>query len=296
MTDPTADFSTRRVVRMLALAVLIVAVAAGLGLGAYWINDAGQSERSSAGDSDAGDRVSVIATIEKVDPAQYVASVRVWAVPRGRFTSDGGETASRDIRVVSNGLNGGGMTLESGRRIAAQVIPVELNRGEITHYPFDRYAADLYFSATVDGRNVPVDVVVENNDAFFNLAATAEADDVEPGLYLNLSRSPGTYVMVVLMFCVMWALALAVAAAAMVIGRNRLGLVWPAMAWMAATLFALAAFRGTAPGNPPIGSVLDYTAFLWAEAIVACSLTYVVVRGVLQEWPAAAEVTSPGSR
>jgi hypothetical protein len=52
---------------------------------------------------------------------------------------------------------------------------------------------------------------------------------------------------------------------------------------MAATLFALTVFRGTAPGSPPFGCLLDYTAFLWAEAIVACSLTYVVVHGVLHE-------------
>ena len=74
------------------------------------------------------------------------------------------------------------------------------------------------------------------------------------------------------------------AAAAAVVVRNRLGLVWPALAWMAATLFALAAFRGTAPGNPPIGTVLDLTAFLWSEAVVACALVGVVIRGVSLEW------------
>lgn len=269
---------------MLGIALLFVAAAIGLGLAVYWINDASQSEQDTAGNADAADRVSVIATVEKVDPAQYTTSVRVWAVPRGRFSSDGGATANRDITVFSSGLDGGVLTIGRGRRIAAQMIPVELHRGEITNYPFDRYSADLYFSAVSDGKNVPVDVVVHNNDAFFTLRASADSDDVEPGLQLRLSRSVGTYIMVALMFAVMWALALAVAAAAVVIGRNRLGLVWPAMAWMAATLFALAAFRGTAPGNPPIGSILDYTAFLWAEAIVVCSLTYVVVRGVLQEW------------
>ena len=283
MPDP-APGAARHLVRMLAAAALVVAVAVGIGLAVYWVNDAGQTDHHGAGDTDSADRISVIATVEKVDPAQYTATVRFWAVPRGRFSSDGGETANRDVRVLSNGLDGGSLSIESGRRIAAQTIPVELHRGEITNYPFDRYSADLFFSAVSDGANLPIDVTVENNDAFFNLSATAESDEVEPGLQVQLRRSVGTYLMVALMFSVMWALALAVAAAAVVIGRNRLGLVWPAMAWMAATLFALAAFRGTAPGNPPIGSILDYTAFLWAEAIVACSLAYVVVRGVLLEW------------
>ena len=278
------EVTAGRLVRLLGVALLVVATAVGIGLVVYWINDASQSEQDSAGNAEATDRVSVIATVERVDPAQYSTTVRVWVVPRGTLTSDGGETANRDIRVLSSGLTGSQLTIESGRRISTQAIPVELHRGEITQYPFDRYSADLYFSAVSDGKNIPVDVVVQNNDAFFNLSANADSDAAEPGLRLQFSRSVGTYLMVALMFVVMWALALAVAAAAVVIGRNRLGLVWPAMAWMAATLFALAAFRGTAPGNPPIGSILDYTAFLWAEAIVVCSLTYVVVRGVLLEW------------
>lgn len=58
------------------------------------------------------------------------------------------------------------------------------------------------------------------------------------------------------------------------------GLVWPGLAWMAATLFALAAFRNTAPGTPPIGCVLDWFAFLWAETIIALCLITVVITGV----------------
>lgn len=284
MPDPTPHRITRPIARLLSVAALIVAAAVALGLIVYWINDNGRDEQFGAGHTEAADRVSIIATIEKVDPAQYTASVRVWAVPRGGLTSDEGETSNRDIKILSNSLSGGSMTLDRGRRISLQKMPLELNQGEVTNYPFDRYGADLYFSAVSDGRAIPVEVVVENDDEFFVLRAADQSDAAESGLHLRLTRSMGTYLMVALMFVVMWSLALAVAAAAFIIGRNRLGLVWPAMAWMAATLFALAAFRGTAPGNPPIGSVLDYTAFLWAEAIVVCSLTYVVVRGVLLEW------------
>ncbi|MFN8032411.1 MAG: DUF4436 family protein [Mycobacterium sp.] len=264
--------------------LLVVAAAVGVGMGIYQANDTRQPDNFSTGAADATDRVSIIAAIEKVDPAQYSVTLRVWAVPHGRFTSDDGRTAARDIQVLSTGLSGTSLTLQAGRRIGAQTIPVEVDRGDVSRYPFDRYSADVYFSATVDGRNVPVDLTVENSDALFTLNASAHPDDIEPGLHVQLSRSPGTFIVVGLMFVVMWTLALAVTAAASVIVRNRLGLVWPALAWMAATLFALTAFRGTAPGNPPIGCILDYTAFLWAQAIVACSLVYVVVRGVPLEW------------
>ena len=52
-------------------------------VGVYLLNDAAQSEPDTAGATGASDRVSVLATIEKVDPGQYTATVRVWAVRAG---------------------------------------------------------------------------------------------------------------------------------------------------------------------------------------------------------------------
>ncbi|MFB7263959.1 DUF4436 family protein [Streptomyces nojiriensis] len=77
-------------------------------------------------------------------------------------------------------------------------------------------------------------------------------------------------------------------------GRRGLGRQDPKeTAQMAATLFALAAFRNTAPGSPPIGCLLDYIAFLWAETVIAfCPIT-VVITGIRAEPPATAPTDTP---
>ena len=112
-----ADLPTmRRVARMITVAALVVAAAVAIGLGAYWISDAGQTDPEAAGDTDTADRVSVIATVEKVDPAQYTATVRIWAVPRGALSSDGGETANRDVRVVVLAANGPALVVTGAGR------------------------------------------------------------------------------------------------------------------------------------------------------------------------------------
>ncbi|MFG2904274.1 DUF4436 family protein [Kitasatospora sp. NPDC048286] len=95
----------------------------------------------------------------------------------------------------------------------------------------------------------------------------------------RISRSRSTFILAWFMMAAMWALALSVLVAAWLIVRQRRGIVWPALGWMAATLFALVGMRNAAPGNPPIGSLLDYAAFFWAELLVAVGLTTVVVRG-----------------
>jgi hypothetical protein len=280
-SSPTTN--RHRTVRLLTAALLVVIAAVCVGIGLYWITLNSQSAEETAGDPGASDRVSVMSTVERIDAPRYTASVRIWVIPRGSFTSDGGDTANRDIEVLATGINEGNLSLTGGRRIASKTVTVELHDGEITNYPFDRYTGELYVAAMRDGKNIPVELVVENDDAFFTLSATADSDSTEPGLELQFTRSISTKFMVALMFVVMWSLALSVAAAAVIVVRKELGLLWNAMSWMAATLFALTVFRGTAPGSPPFGCLLDYTAFLWAEAVVACSLTYVVVHGVLHE-------------
>ncbi|MFE7526531.1 DUF4436 family protein [Kitasatospora sp. NPDC057542] len=95
----------------------------------------------------------------------------------------------------------------------------------------------------------------------------------------RISRSRSTFILAWFMMAAMWALALSALVAAWLIVRRRRGIVRPALGWMAATLFALVGMRNAAPGNPPIGSLLDHAAFFWAELLVAVGLTMVVVRG-----------------
>jgi hypothetical protein len=100
---------------------------------------------------------------------------------------------------------------------------------------------------------------------------------------VHVSRAQGTKFLAVFMMVVMWALALSVLGGAYVLVSRRRGLVWPALGWMAATLFALAGMRNTAPGSPPVGCVLDYAAFFWAELLTAVGVVAVSVFGVLTE-------------
>ena len=127
-------------------------------------------------------------------------------------------------------------------------------------------------------------LILDDTDPSFALAV--RPNQLTPGavfLDVTLSRSRSTLIFAWFMMLVMWALALTVAAAARVQVNQRRALTWPALGWMAATLFALTAFRNAAPGSPPVGSVLDYAAYLWAEFIVAISLVVTVVAGIRNE-------------
>lgn len=164
-------------------------------------------------------------------------------------------------------------------------MPVTLTGGPITDYPFDAYETDMEFGAVQGGESVPVRMTLTDRDALFSLAVDTSEIKGAAVFSAEVARSRSVLVFSVFMMPAMWALAVAVLMGGRHLVRRRMGLTWPALGWMAATLFALAAFRNTAPGAPPIGSLLDYLAFFWAETLIAFCVIVVVVRAVRAEDP-----------
>lgn len=61
--------------------------------------------------------------------------------------------------------------------------------------------------------------------------------------------------------------------------RNRQGLQYSVYSVMGALLSAMVPLRNAVPGNPPIGSAIDFMAFFIAEAVISTSLITSVVVG-----------------
>jgi hypothetical protein len=74
----------------------------------------------------------------------------------------------------------------------------------------------------------------------------------------------------------LWALALAALSVSLILTFLHREIPVPIFAFFAALLFAFPAIRNALPGTPPIGSLDDYIAFFWTEAIVAIALLVVV--------------------
>ncbi|MEW2499795.1 DUF4436 family protein [Amycolatopsis sp. NPDC047767] len=264
-----------------AAGVLVgIGVAAGAGV---WVHAA---ERT-AGDTwhsigtEEPDRIDVNATVQKVDAVAREVTLRVLVVPRGRLGEDDGFAPASDLTLLNSSSLRGDQTFPAHERIASADLPIALTGGAITDYPFDGYESHIQFAAVQDGKPVPVLLTVDKVDSLFGLAVTGS--DSSGGLDIRLTRATSVLVFALFMMFAMWAIAVAVALGARHLIARRRGLVWPAFGFMAASLFALASFRNAAPGSPPIGTLLDYTAFLWAELIVALSVFASVVAGAVVE-------------
>ncbi|MFF0736454.1 DUF4436 family protein [Streptomyces chartreusis] len=271
--------SRRSVLPVLITIAILIVVAVAVG---SWLQF---TERQTADTvhtvgSPAADRVDVEAAVQSVDAVSRELVLRVWVTPRGSLGEKDGAAPVADLSLQTSGATLGDLEFAAHERLTTKDVQVALTGGSISDYPFDTYETDIAFRAQMGGEQVPVRMLFSNNDTLFSVSAEPVPARQEAVVALGLARSGSLLVFAVFMMVAMWALAASVLIGAWYLTTGSEGLVWPGLAWMAATLFALAAFRNTAPGTPPIGCVLDWFAFLWAESVIALCLITVVITGV----------------
>ncbi|MEU4117316.1 DUF4436 family protein [Kitasatospora sp. NPDC028055] len=263
---------------------IVLSVTAGLLL--YFDERSSRSHAQVVGATAPGpDFLEVDVTLQRVDAAAQTVTAKIVTQLRGALqTADNPLVPTGDVVLETTSLEQTVLKYPAGQQIGSSTVTFSLFDGRISDYPFDRYYAIIGFAATVGGRSVPLVMGLTEGDPFFVFKQDGKLSEGNGvAVTERISRSRSTFILAWFMMAAMWALALSVLVAAWLIVRQRRGIIWPALSWMAATLFALVGMRNAAPGSPPIGSLLDYAAFFWAELLVAVGLTMVVARGVRVE-------------
>ncbi|WP_078911680.1 DUF4436 family protein [Streptomyces sp. NRRL WC-3742] len=267
------------------VATIALLVVAGLLL--YLDERSSRGHAQTVGTAPGPDRVTVHVVLQRVDAAAQTLVTKVLVQPEGSLAREENLLVpAQDVELGTTSLEQRTLRYPAGQQIAAGTVSFDLFDGRVSDYPFDHYRAAIGFQATAGGRDVPVVIELEEADPFFAFKRSPGPTELGEGTVAvteRITRSRSTFILAWFMIAAMWALALSVLGAAWLIVRQRRGLLWPALGWMAATLFALVGLRNAAPGSPPIGSLLDYGAFFWAELLVAVGLTMVVVRGTRVE-------------
>ncbi|HEX4249474.1 MAG TPA: DUF4436 family protein [Pseudonocardia sp.] len=269
----------------LALALGVV-LAVAIGAAGFFAEFASRDVQYTIADDNARDAVAVQVTVQRVEAAARELVLQVLVVPEGSYADPGAEpaTPAKDLVLDTSSLTTAPLTFPAHDRITARELRIPMD-GAVSFFPFDRYNVELYVGVDAAGAPAPVQLTMIDHEPGFVTrplveGTTAHGGDGYVDAALQVKRSRSTLILAWFQVIVMWALGLCVLAGALHIVRGRLGLVWPALGWMAATLFALVGFRNAAPGLPPVGSLIDYCAFFWAEALIALSLVMATVHGV----------------
>ncbi|OHT81708.1 DUF4436 domain-containing protein [Mycobacterium syngnathidarum] len=236
---------------------------------------------TESGAVDAADRVNVQVWINQIDTTRQTMSVEIVDIePIGALADSDGSFA-RDIVLTTSAL-GDPITVREGQTGTDTPRTFAVN-GTVTDYPFDRYHSLMTFGATADGASIPVAVTISSADPFFRntpaVAPSVADQSDEVSIDLTSTRSTPTLVFAVFVMVLMLGLAAATVTASYYILRWRRGLIFPGCSMMAAILFALIPLRNAVPGNPPIGSVIDFVSFFIAETVIAAALIASVIVG-----------------
>jgi hypothetical protein len=300
-TPPTPKTGPPRLpsVAKLGALTLLVVVLTALSISLYWLEHHKGHHPTVLGETVNPDHVTLDVLIQKVDPSTARISAQMELKGSGSLVDEQTHELKEDVTLTTNAVSDRTVISKANSRPEYVSAQFALRDGTITDYPFDRYAANFFFRAQVgdapNQRPVPIRVVFNNIDTFFKVSPTQQKsiqvhrDDGEArtvatpqslfAATAKVERSTSTVVFAAFIMVFMWCLTIASLVAAWYITSGRFGLFWSALAFLGTLLFALIPLRDAVPGDPPIGSLIDFGAFFIAEGVVSISMIVTVLHG-----------------
>lgn len=152
-------------------------------------------------------------------------------------------------------------------------------------WPFDRYAADLIFSVEkeeADGGYMPlsVDLLVDGGVPGWEIVPEGDDGDSTSAVFdtsLTITRSFSTLAFGAVLVALMIVMATIALTVSINVVRGRRPLEMAFLSWIAGMLFAVPALRNFFPGQPPIGSWVDFLIVLWVIVALVVSLALLVI-------------------
>ena len=238
------------------------------------------------GPETAGQPLMVYAELLSVDPVRASLELRIdFATERTRMGTLFAGPADRDLAVlISDGTNEQEVLLRRGQRMTPASISVDIARGAIDSYPFDRYVADLEMAA-YEGSDpagthaVPLRITMWDRLAAWDIEVTeAHAQVDRPGDSFEFRvRRP---VLHLIFATTLYAVMVLMATIGLTVGSltflkiRRLDTTLAAVS--GTMVFSLPVLRNAMPGAPPLGVRADSLVFLWAELAVVIGLALIV--------------------
>lgn len=261
--------------------------------------------------SNQTDFIEVVAKVLLIDPIKGDVSVRLEFEPHGNFSKEDG-TLARNVKFDINSSNGKQeVSFEKGKRMTPTEAILNMYDGSVTDYPFDKHKAELIFWFSVKpekSADKPKTTEVNPSDESktetkpetsveeteevevpFTLdfaptlagyqiesAKSKDSDDTFVDIEMTIARSSMVKFFSVFVMLLMWGVSLAVLFLVLSIVVRGRKVEIAMFSFISTLIFAFVAVRNSQPAVPPIGTFSDYSAFFWAEVILALSLLTII--------------------
>ncbi len=271
-------------------------------------------------ETDAADRVSISIVITNANPASHELTAQVSFRLSGNLAKDE-VTPDVDLHLLLNNFRGEQeFDFPKDKRMNRIEAVFPLN-GDLNKYPLDRYDTTVRLLMTTPARTVqpeapkipasipqhthPTDELAVSSSALRQSAPIAlsislsasvpgirfegnvsRGSSQEPtGIILHLTRATSVIAVSLIVMLMMTALSMSLLAMAIraLTTVERVDLL--PLSVSISLIFGLPALRNIQPGVPPVGALVDYVTFIWAELIVAASAVIIVWTWLVRSRP-----------
>jgi hypothetical protein len=271
-------------------------------------------------ETEAADRVYISIVTTNANPATHELTAQVSFRLAGKIAKDE-VTPAVDLHLLINNFRGEQeFDFPKDKRMNRIEAVFPLN-GDLNKYPLDRYDTTVRLLMTTPARNAPREVptipasitqhthptdelavspsaLLENAPVALSISLSASVPGIrfegnvsrgssrEPtGIVLQLTRARSVISVSVIVMLMMTALSMSLLAMAIraITTVERTDLL--PLSVSISLIFGLPALRNIQPGVPPVGALVDYVTFIWAELIVAASAVIIVWTWLLRTRP-----------
>lgn len=271
-------------------------------------------------ETDAVDRVFVSIVVTNASPSTHELTAQLGFRLAGNVAKDD-VTPAVDLKLLINNVRGQqefDFPKEKRMNRIEAVFPLN---GDLNKYPLDSYETTLRLLMTTPAKNVqsqaskiPAGIpefpgqadelevspsaLLGNTPVALSVSLSASIPGIrfkgnvsrsniqEPtGIALHLARANSVITVSLIVLLMMAVLSMSLFA--MVIRATMAGQKTDLLPLSVSIslIFGLPALRNIQPGVPPVGAIVDYVAFIWAELIVAASAVIIVWTWLLRSRP-----------
>jgi Domain of unknown function (DUF4436) len=256
-------------------------------------------------ETDATNRVLISIVVTNASPATQELTAQLGFRLAGNVANDD-VTPAVDLKLLINNVRGQqefDFPKEKRMNRIDAVFPLN---GELNKYPFDRYDTTVWLLMTTPARDVQLQspkrpasipefthkadelavsstALLRNAPVALSVSISASIPGIkfkgnvsrgniqEPtGIALHLARANSVIWVSLIVMLMMAALSTSLLAMAIRVRAGEKTDLLP-LSVSITLIFGLPALRNIQPGVPPVGAIVDYLAFIWAELIVATS-------------------------
>ena len=229
--------------------------------------------------TDRTDDLELVVTMLNVDPTKNEITVRLDYTQFGRYESKFEPGPGVDLEILNTSLNKPQVLVKKDTAPPTSDLVFGLTDDNLRNYPFDHGSVAMGFVArTADHHEVvPLAVAFMGDLPGYSLRASGDTSEGWAYLDVGVSRSDSTIAWAMFVVLVFWLISGAVITVWVLFLRGRHGFEFGIFIWCAGMLFAFAAIRNSLPNAPPIGALVDFVSFFWAEALVCLTLVAAVL-------------------